>query len=86
MSSHDKFKPFIMKFLLITFFAYFWTVVPTETRMILPANEGIETIVVVCGWDPDGNWICNRTEYDDGSDCYIVDNEGAPNGISFTDC
>lgn len=48
-------------------------------------SEGPETTVIVCGDDPDGNWNCHSTYYDDGSDCIIIDNEGAPGGLVYSD-
>jgi hypothetical protein len=44
------------------------------------------TTVIQCGDDPDGSFECSVTNYDDGSDCTIVDNEGAPGGIAFFGC
>ena len=48
-------------------------------------SDGVETIVITCGNDPDGNWDCHRTNLNDGSDCVIVDNEGAPGGLAYSD-
>jgi hypothetical protein len=44
------------------------------------------TTVIQCGDDPDGSYECSYITYDDGSDCTIVDNEGAPGGIVFFGC
>ncbi len=46
--------------------------------------DGTKTIVYVCGDDPDGHHRCVLTTYDDGSNCLIIDNEGAPGGIWFS--
>jgi len=46
----------------------------------------IETTVHQCGNDPDGNWTCVTMVFEDGSNCTIVDNQGAPGGIAFHDC
>ena len=45
--------------------------------------EAIETTIIQYGDDPDGNWDCARYEFDDGSDCTVVDVEGADGGIQF---
>ncbi len=50
------------------------------------SNDGVESVVIQCGTDPDGNWDCVRMEFDDGSDCIVIDNEGAPSGILFINC
>ena len=34
--------------------------------------DGIDTIVIQCGEDPDGNFDCVFADYDDGSDCVIL--------------
>jgi len=39
--------------------------------------DGIDSVVIQCGEDPDGNWDCVRYELDDGSDCLIIVNEGS---------
>jgi len=38
-------------------------------------HDKTQTIVVVCGEDPDGNNDCVTTIYNDGMDCYIVDED-----------
>lgn len=48
--------------------------------------DGIKTTVIQCGDDPNGNWRCTRTEYNDGSNCTIIDNEGAPGGLFTSGC
>lgn len=48
--------------------------------------DGIESTVIQCGNTPDGNWDCVSISLDDGSDCLVIDNEGAPGGIQFVGC
>ena len=50
---------------------------------ISTSRDGVDTIVIVCGTDRDGNYHCIHVNYDDGSDCIVVDNEGAPSGVQF---
>lgn len=50
------------------------------------SNDGIESVVIQCGDDPDGNWGCVRMEFNDGSDCIVIDVEGASGGIQFSGC
>ena len=45
-----------------------------------------DSATMVCGDDPSGNWFCVYTTYDDGSDCFVIDNEGAPGGIQYINC
>ncbi len=45
--------------------------------------DHIESVVIQYGFDPDGNWISTRTEYDDGSDCIII---YGPGGYQFVNC
>lgn len=49
-------------------------------------TDGIESTVIQCGNDPDGNFGCAILNFDDGSDCLVIDNEGAPGGIVFIGC
>ena len=51
-------------------------------------NDKVETTVRQCGNTPDGNFDCTETVYDDGADCLIIDNQGAPGGLysSGPDC
>lgn len=48
--------------------------------------DRVKTTVVQCGFDPDGDYECVTTHYDDGSDCTIIDHEEAPSGIMFFGC
>lgn len=57
-----------------------------QTNHIEKLVDGLTSTVIQCGDDPDGIWRCVQTVYDDGSDCIVVDNEGAPNGIQFFGC
>ncbi|TXB68292.1 hypothetical protein [Phaeodactylibacter luteus] len=55
---------------------------PTRRQIrIDAAPDKVATIVRQCGNDPDGNFNCTETVYDDGADCLIIDNQGAPSGI-----
>jgi|GEM_PF-4285978 len=35
-------------------------------------TDGIDTLVIQCGEDPDGVFDCIFSDYDDGSDCVIL--------------
>ncbi|HMN88837.1 MAG TPA: hypothetical protein PKD70_01795 [Saprospiraceae bacterium] len=80
----------ILSFITSLVFAVAVSFTPVQADDNLHYNlnlpEGIETTVIQCGNDPDGNWRCVHTIYNDGSDCIVVDNEGADNGIAFFRC
>ncbi len=39
------------------------------------APDKVQTTVIVCGEDPDGNLNCVETVYNDGADCLIIDED-----------
>ena len=45
------------------------------------SSDGVKTVVVQCGKDPDGIRRCKKMEYNDGSDCIFTDIDGW--GIEF---
>lgn len=48
--------------------------------------DRVKSRVIQCGNDPDGNWGCVTYDYDDGSDCMVIDIEGAPGGVYTHGC
>jgi hypothetical protein len=48
--------------------------------------DRVKSRVIQCGHGPDGQWRCETYDYDDGSDCMIIDIEGAPGGTYTHGC
>ncbi len=40
-------------------------------------EDGVESIIIQCGENPDGVWECVRYELEDDSDCLVIAVEGA---------
>ncbi len=80
----------ILSFITTVVFAIAVSFTPVQADDNLHYNlslpEGIETTVLQCGVDPDGNDRCVITTYNDGSNCLIIDNQGAPSGVQFFYC
>ncbi|HMP30958.1 MAG TPA: hypothetical protein PKD85_15230, partial [Saprospiraceae bacterium] len=73
-------KFFTMKFLSILFLSSFLSFFGENSKT---NEEKIESIIIQCGNDPDGNYGCVHMIFNDGSNCLVIDDETHPNGPHF---